>query len=111
MNNLKRAALNISSKFGLLNSHRTLVLAISEERQVHETILKLVLARVNGKDLSLALSCSRALALSRSRVSRSRALALSLALSLSRSRNSAREQLFEGYKCVTCELHVQTIFS
>lgn len=48
MNNLKKAALNISSKFGLLNSHRSLVLAISEEREVHETLLKLVLNRVNA---------------------------------------------------------------
>lgn len=48
MVNLKKAALNITSRFGLLNTHRPLVVAISEERQAHETLLKLILARVNA---------------------------------------------------------------
>ncbi|XP_057301992.1 uncharacterized protein LOC130636330 isoform X2 [Hydractinia symbiolongicarpus] len=48
MVNLKKAALNITSRFGLLNTHRPLVVAISEERQAHETLLKLILTRVNA---------------------------------------------------------------
>ena len=48
-NMLKKAALNITTKFGLVNTHRALVVTISEERHVYETLLKLVLARVNGK--------------------------------------------------------------
>ena len=49
MNHLKKAAINITSKLGLLNTHRTLVIAISEEQKVYENMIKLVLARVNGK--------------------------------------------------------------
>ena len=49
MNHLKKAAISITSKLGLLNTHRTLVIAISEEQKVYENMLKLVLARVNGK--------------------------------------------------------------
>lgn len=48
MLNLKKAALGITSKFGLLNTHRSLVVAVSEEKQVNEALLKLVLSRVNG---------------------------------------------------------------
>ena len=49
MNHLKKAAINITSKLGLLNTHRTLVIAISEEQRVNENLIKLVLARVNGR--------------------------------------------------------------
>ena len=49
MNHLKKVANNITSKFGLLNTHRTLVMAISEEQKVYENMIKLVLDRVNGK--------------------------------------------------------------
>lgn len=57
MVNLKKAALNITSRFGLLNTHRPLVVAISEERQAHETLLKLILARVNGMNVLLHVEC------------------------------------------------------
>ena len=49
MNHLKKVANNITSKLGLLNTHRTLVMAISEEQKVYENMIKLVLDRVNGK--------------------------------------------------------------
>ena len=52
MNHLKKAAVNITSKLGLLNRHQTLVLAISEEQKVNESMIKLILARVNGKRLN-----------------------------------------------------------
>lgn len=48
MMKLKKAALGISGKLGLLNTHRSLVVAVSEEKQVHEALLKVVLSRVNG---------------------------------------------------------------
>ena len=49
MNHLKKVANNITSKLGLLNTHRTFVMAISEEQKVYENMIKLVLDRVNGK--------------------------------------------------------------
>ena len=49
MNHLKKAAVNITSKLGLLNRHRNLVIAISEEQKFNKSMIKLILARVNGK--------------------------------------------------------------
>ena len=41
--------LNINTRFGMLKNHPALTVTISEEKQVYDTLLKLILVRVNGK--------------------------------------------------------------
>jgi hypothetical protein len=48
MLNITKAALGISSKLSILNTHRSLVVAHSEEKKVQEALFQLMLARVNG---------------------------------------------------------------
>ena len=51
MSNQKKTSGNLSSKACLLNTHTSLVFAASEERKVYESLLKLVIERINGKNI------------------------------------------------------------
>ena len=48
MVNITKTPLGVSSKLGLLNTHRTLVVAETEEKKVEDALLHLVIAKVNG---------------------------------------------------------------
>ena len=48
MVNITKTPLGISSKLGLLNTHRALVVAETEEKKVEDALLHLVIAKING---------------------------------------------------------------
>ena len=48
MANITKTPLGISSKLGLLNTHRALVVAETEEKKVEDALLHLVIAKING---------------------------------------------------------------
>ena len=45
---LKKNTMNLGARFDVLRNHTALVVTISEEKQIHEANLKLIMARVNG---------------------------------------------------------------